>query len=118
LAEFSLTGLYQPGTRGFRSPEEVPGGTPDTYSDVYCVGILAFVALTARLPVDPSGAEDAYFRRLMQQQPAPVKTLRPDLDDEFAAIIDRCMNRQPARRYLDAPELLGALGKLTSGAES
>jgi eukaryotic-like serine/threonine-protein kinase len=46
-----------------------------------------------------------------------VKTLRPDLDDEFAAIIDRCLNRQPARRYLDAAELLDALGKLTPGAK-
>lgn len=118
LAEFSLTGLYQPGTPGFRSPEQVPGGTPDTYSDVYCVGILAFAVLTGRFPVDPSGAEDAYFKRLVQQQPTPVKTLRPDLDEEFAAIIDRCLNRQPARRYLDADELLGALGKLTPGAES
>lgn len=113
LAEFSLTGLFQPGTPGFRSPEQVPGGSPDTYSDVYCVGILAFVALATRLPIDSSGAEDAYFRRLVQQQPVPVKALRPDLDDEFAAIVDRCLNRQPARRYLDAAELLEALGKLT-----
>lgn len=117
LAEFSLTGLYQPGTAGFRSPEQVPGGAPDTYSDVYCVGILAFAALTGRLPVDPSGAEDAYFKRLVQQQPVPVKSLRPDLDGNFAAIIDRCLNRQPARRYLDAAELLDALGKLTPDAK-
>jgi serine/threonine protein kinase len=117
LAELSLTGLYQPGTPGFRSPEQVPGGAPDTYSDVYCVGILAFAALTAELPVDPCGAEDAYFKRLVQQQPVSVKTLRSDLDDEFAAIIDRCLNRQPARRYLDAAELLDALGKLTPSGQ-
>lgn len=118
LAEMSLTGLYQPGTPGFRSPEQVPGGIPDTYSDIYGVGILGFAALTATAPIDPSGAEDAYFKRLVEQQPAPVKTLRPDVDDEFAAIIDRCLNRQPARRYLDAAELLDALATLTSGGTS
>ena len=116
LAEMSLTGLYQPGTPGFRSPEQVPGGTPDTYSDIYGVGILVFCALTATLPIDPSGAEDAYFRRLTEQQPVPVKTLRPDLDDIFAMIIDQCLNRQPARRYLDAAELLEALAALTGGS--
>lgn len=115
LAEMSLTGVYQPGTPGFRSPEQVPGGTPDTYSDIYGVGILAFVALTATVPIDPSGAEDDYFKRLVQQQPAGVKTLRPDLDDEFAAIIDRCLDRQPARRYLDAAELMDALSAVNSG---
>ncbi|MBF6226035.1 serine/threonine protein kinase [Nocardia abscessus] len=115
LAEMSLTGLYQPGTAGFRSPEQVPGGTPDTFSDIYGVGILGFVVLTGRYPIDPSGAEDEYFRRLVQQQPAPVKTLRPDLDDAFAMIIDCCLNRQPARRYLDAAELLEALDEVTTG---
>lgn len=112
LAELSLTGVYQPGTPGFRSPEQVPGGAPDTYSDIYCVGVLAYLALTARFPIDPAGAEDAYFQRLTQQQPAPIKSSRADLDDGFAAIIDRCLNRQPARRYLDADELLDAVNGL------
>ena len=116
LAEMSLTGIYQPGTPGFRSPEQVPGGTPDTYSDIYGVGILAFAALTATVPIDPSGAEDAYFKRLAEQQPVPIKSLRPDIDDEFAAVIDRCLNRQPARRYLDASELLDALASLSAGS--
>lgn len=116
LAEMSLTGIYQPGTPGFRSPEQVPGGTPDTYSDIYGVGILAFAALTATVPIDPGGAEDAYFKRLAEQQPVPIKSLRPDIDDEFAAVIDRCLNRQPARRYLDASELLDALASLSAGS--
>ena len=70
---------------------------------------MAYLALTARFPIDPAGAEDAYFQRLTQQQPAPIKSSRADLDDGFAAIIDRCLNRQPARRYLDADELLDAV---------
>lgn len=111
LAELSLTGLYQPGTAGFRSPEQVTGGTPEPYSDIYGVGILGYYALTGQLPVDPrGGSEEDYFRRLREQQPAPVKDLRPDLDDAFAGIIDRCLDRQPARRYIDAAELLDELG--------
>src|SRR5207248_2317702 len=41
LAKTALTGLYQPGTHGFRSPEHVPGGEPTPASDVFCLGILA-----------------------------------------------------------------------------
>ncbi|MGW0252517.1 serine/threonine-protein kinase [Nocardia goodfellowii] len=110
LAELSVTGLYQPGTRGFRSPEQVTGGTPEPYSDIYGVGILAYYVLSGELPVDPSGDESAYFRRLIEQQPAPIQTHRPDLDDDFAGVIDRCLERQPTRRYLDAAELLDDLG--------
>jgi serine/threonine protein kinase len=116
LAEMSLTGLYQPGTPGYRSPEQVPGGTPDTYSDVYGIGILAFVALTGTFPIDPNGAEDDYFKRLVQQQPKRLKSLRSDIDDEFGAIIDRCLDRQPARRFLDAAELLSTLAILNDGS--
>ncbi|MFR9770087.1 serine/threonine-protein kinase [Nocardia sp. SC052] len=110
LTELSLTGLYQPGTPGYRSPEQVTGGNPEPYSDIYGVGILGYSVLTGQLPVDPRGNEEDYFRRLREQQPAPVKNLRPDLDDDFAGIIDRCLDRQPARRYLDAAELLEELG--------
>jgi len=112
LSELSITGLYQPGTPGFRSPEQVPGGEPQPYSDIFGAGILVYLALTGHYPIDPRGAEDDYAKRLVEQQAPPVKTFRPDLDDDFAAVIDRCLSRQPARRYLDADELLDALRAL------
>jgi serine/threonine-protein kinase len=46
LLKQSLTGIFQPGTAGFRSPEHVPSGRPIPASDIFCVGILAFVAAT------------------------------------------------------------------------
>jgi serine/threonine protein kinase len=109
LAKASITGLYQPGTPGFRSPEHVPGGTPGTSSDVYGVGILAFAALTAALPIDPSGEEDDYYRRLRETNAPAIASLRSDIPDSLADVIDMCLDRQPARRYLDAEELLDAL---------
>ncbi|MYW71072.1 serine/threonine protein kinase [Pseudonocardia sp. SID8383] len=113
LAAASITGVYQPGTRGFRSPEHLPGATPDTYSDVYAVGILAYIAATTYFPVDHRGAEDEYYERLRAGAVVPVNHHRPDLPAEIALIIDTCLHRQPARRYLDATELLAAL---TAGA--
>ena len=117
LRDLSITGLYQPGTPGFRSPEHVPGGVPGTYSDVFCVGILAYAALTARLPVDPSGEEAGYFARLRELQAPSVASHRPDIPAEVSELLDTCLDRQPARRYLDAQELETAaretLGVLT-----
>jgi serine/threonine-protein kinase len=112
LARTALTGTYQPGTAGFRSPEHVPGGDPTPASDIFGIGILAFLARTGRLPVDHSGGDNAYFSRLVNEQAPPIQAIDPSVGDDLASIVDRCLQRQPARRYLDGAELLTALEKI------
>lgn len=112
LAKTSITGMYQPGTPGYRTPEHVPDGEPTPASDVFGLGILAYQALTATLPVLPGGDESEYHRRLREEQAPSAALARPDLSAEQAALVDRMLQRQPARRYLDATELLQALAEL------
>lgn len=116
LAKTALTGQFQPGTPGFRSPEHVPGGEPIPASDVYAVGILAFYALTGEFPIDPAGPDHAYNERLLRSQAPSVRSLRVDVAEALADVVDTCLQRQPARRYLDGEELRAAvLGKRGSG---
>jgi len=115
LNRTSITGLFQPGTAGFLSPEHaVMGGRVTPASDVFCLGILAFLGLVGRLPV-PVGADmNDYRRRLLSMTPTALRTSRPDLSHGAAAVIDRCLLPQPARRYLDAAEVVGAVKALTA----
>jgi serine/threonine protein kinase len=87
----------------------VPGGSPTPASDIFGIGILGFFALTGQLPVPYEGDEAQYWERLRGGEAPRVQTVRSDLPDDLAAIIDRCLQRQPARRYLDAMELLADL---------
>ncbi|WP_106298803.1 serine/threonine-protein kinase [Knoellia remsis] len=107
LEKTALTGNYQPGTDGFRSPEHVPGGECVPASDIFALGILAFYALTGELPVD-AGAPD-YQVKLTSVQAPSVRTKRLDVSQPLARVVDRCLQLQPARRYLDGPELLSDL---------
>jgi serine/threonine-protein kinase len=91
------------------SPEHVPGGQPIPASDVFGLGILSFQALTDALPVTFEGDEDAYYRELRESQVQPIRGIRPDVPAPLADIVDRCLQRQAARRYIDAAELLAAL---------
>ncbi|MGR0220871.1 serine/threonine-protein kinase [Agromyces sp. ZXT2-6] len=100
-----ITGVYQPGTPGFRSPEHIPGGDPTPASDVFCLGILAFWLRTGELPIDPGGTQYAYDQRLAREQAASISTIDPTVAPDLAMIIDRCLQRQPARRFLDGQEL-------------
>jgi len=110
LLKQTLTGLFQPGTPGYRSPEHVPAGQPIPASDIFCLGILAFRTVTGRLPVDPTGiAEDEYNRKLREDQVESLATAEPGFNPSMCEVVDRCLNRQPARRYLDAQELLADL---------
>jgi len=106
LERTALTGVFQPGTPGYLSPEHLPGATPTSSSDIFSLGVLAFIALTGRFPVDP-GAVD-YHARLRVVDVPPIQTLA-SVSDELGAIIDKCLKRQPARRYLDGTELLDSL---------
>ena len=109
LAKSALTGSFQPGTLGWRSPEHVPGGEPIPASDIFALGILAYYALTKTFPIDPNCTQAEYDRRLVETQSPPVKQLAPKISDDLAAVIDRCLQRQSARRFLDGAELLTEL---------
>ncbi|GAB3245338.1 serine/threonine-protein kinase [Arthrobacter pigmenti] len=105
LEKTALTGAFQPGTPGWRSPEHVPGGDPIPASDIFALGILAFYALSGRFPIDPSGNPADYDRALVEQQAPGISTIVPGVSAELSDVIDTCLNRQPARRYLDGTEM-------------
>jgi serine/threonine protein kinase len=116
LAKTALTGHFQPGTEGFYSPEHVPGGRPTPASDIFAVGILAFLALTRRLPVEVGSGGADYHVRLRTGACDDVASLRTDISPELAGIVNRCLQRQSARRYLDGAELSDAIGAARGGA--
>lgn len=115
LAKTALTGAFQPGTPGWRSPEHVPGGDPTPASDIFALGILAFYALSGRFPIDPNGNQADYDRALVEQQAPGISTIVPGVSVELSEVIDTCLNRQPARRYLDGNELSAALEEMGAG---
>jgi len=109
LAKAAITGVYQPGTRNYLSPEHLPGGSPLPASDVFGLGILAYQALTGSVPIAYSGDDSDYFNRLRTTQAPSIAAAPLDVPEDLARIVDTCLQRQPARRYLDAGELLDAL---------
>lgn len=111
LAKSALTGVFQPGTPGHRSPEHIPGGDIQPVSDIFALGILAYQALTGALPIDPSGPEDDYYRRLRDHDSPLIESSCHDIPTPLRDVINRCLKRQPARRFLDGLELLEELEK-------
>lgn len=117
LTKAALTGYYQPGTPGWRSPEHVPGGNPVPASDIFSLGILLYYALTGSFPIDPFVDDAEYDQALASTQAPPVSASRTGLSKDLSDLVDRCLQRQSARRFIDGRELLSqlqALGKASA----
>jgi serine/threonine protein kinase len=95
------------GTPLYAAPE-VWVGTNDARSDIYSLGLVLHELCTgapARGTIDKNGGyRDPAFR-----DPAPLATRVPDLPALFAEVVDRCLERDPERRYASAVELHAAL---------
>jgi eukaryotic-like serine/threonine-protein kinase len=110
IGRSTLTGLAQPGTVGYLSPEHVSQTVrPSFASDVFCIGILAFECLTGDVPI-PFRGDLVDYASVLRTRPAPrIGTLRPDLSEQQQRLVDVCLERQAARRFQDASELLNEL---------
>ncbi|HEY8312430.1 MAG TPA: serine/threonine-protein kinase, partial [Gemmatimonadaceae bacterium] len=99
------------GTPQFMSPEQAAGEKVDARSDLYSLGVVAFFAVTGRLPFDAESAT-AVMAMHLTQPPPKIAPLRPDLPPGLCAAIDRCLEKDPAARFESGEVLAAALDPL------
>ena len=88
-------GMYL-GTPTYMSPEQGGGQELTDKSDVYSLGILAFELLAGRPPFE--GQPVAVMAAHVNQVPPRVDTLRDGVSPEMATLIEKCLEKDPARR--------------------
>ena len=105
------------GTLPYMSPEQLRTEEVDARSDLWTVGILLYELVTGGHPL----AYHTVFELLdigESEDPMPsVRDKRPDVG-ALGAIIDRCLQKQRAKRYGSAAELVAALEALTRGGKA
>lgn len=90
------------GTPKYAAPEQLLGQAPTAASDVYAFGCMAFEALNGEVPF-PHAATDRGRRDV--QVKLPVWTHARGIAKDFVAIVNRCLEKDPADRYPDANAL-------------
>jgi tetratricopeptide (TPR) repeat protein/TolB-like protein len=108
-AEHTLT---QPGdivgTPSYMSPEQIEGGAITPATDIYALGIVIYEMLTGKLPFAADTPLATAMKRL--NEPAPhLRTLLPNADAKWDAVIARCLERHPAQRFASTDEIARAL---------
>ncbi|MEO7043045.1 MAG: protein kinase [Gemmatimonadaceae bacterium] len=101
------------GTPQFMSPEQAAGEKVDGRSDLYSLGVVAFFAVTGRLPFNADSVT-AVMAMHITQPPPKVASLRADLPPGLCAAIDRCLDKDPVKRFASGEELAASLDALRS----
>lgn len=102
-----FVGSYQ-----YASPEVLSGLQPDQRSDVYQLGLLAYILLTGNiLPFGKSLQEIA--RKLMVERLPSPSVIRPDVPLKLDSCIVKAMERNPEDRFSSVSEFRDVLDDIT-----
>jgi serine/threonine-protein kinase len=94
------------GTPAYMSPEQASGrrSLVGPVSDVYSLGCVLYFALSGRSPFIAETPMDLVMQ-VIEQDPAPLRTLRPGLDRDLEMIVIRCLQKPMDLRYESADAL-------------
>jgi serine/threonine protein kinase len=92
------------GTAGYMSPEQVQGQDVDHRSDIFSLGVVLYEAFTGQLPFK-GVHETALAYEIVNVDPAPMSSIKPDIDPGLDAILLDCLEKDPKERCQSVAEV-------------
>ncbi|HJS74140.1 MAG TPA: SUMF1/EgtB/PvdO family nonheme iron enzyme, partial [Vicinamibacteria bacterium] len=96
------------GTVHYMSPEQASAGAVDHRSDQFSLGIVLYELLSGQRPFEGSTAATVISSILRDPAP-PVRSLRPEVSEELASNLHRCLEKDRGARFPSVAELRRAL---------
>lgn len=105
------------GTLRYMSPEQARGDPQliDERTDVYALGVISYELLTGRMPYDVPSEIGAALAAVLQSEPRPAGSLRPELRGPVEAILDKALRKNPDDRYPTAEDMAADLRRHLAG---
>ena len=110
IADPEATGVT--GTPEYMSPEQVRGLPLDCRSDIYSTGVVLYEVFTGSLPFEGDSPLAVVLQHVGVPAPHP-RSKNPWIEPRVAAILMRCLEKDPAARFQIMGELYVALAKVT-----
>src|SRR3984893_11390889 len=102
------------GTLPYMAPEQLRGEPADTRTDIWAAGAVLYEMATARRPFEEK-VPTALAGDIIHKAPPPPRSLRQELSAKLEAVILKCLEKEPPKRYQSARELESDLQRVSTG---
>jgi len=102
------------GTPFYLSPEQIQGKKIDPRSDIYSLGATLYELVTGEPPFKGDSPLEILYQHINQKAKSLAKMV-PQVDPVIERIISRCIQKDPARRFQKAEEIVAELGEQSGG---
>ena len=99
------------GTLPYMSPEQLRGSAVDHRTDIFSLGVVVYEMATGLRPFRGNSSMEI-SSSILRDTPRPVTEVRSDLPNALERILERCLAKEAAERYVTARELREALERL------
>lgn len=96
------------GTPEYMAPEQSQGKPVDQRVDLYALGLILYESLTGRRAFSGATPVEIALKQLKEKPLSPRKFL-PTTPAHLEAVVLRCLEKDPSRRFASAAELLRTL---------
>jgi serine/threonine-protein kinase len=100
------------GTAAYMSPEQAEGRAVDARSDVFSFGSVLYEMLTGRRAFGGNSVFST-MAAILRDDPVPAGRITHDVPGDLERIVQRCLEKDPARRFQSMAELRQVFQRLT-----
>ena len=96
------------GTPSYMSPEQATAQEIDGRSDLFSLGTTLYQLLAGKLPFTGDSVPNIMYQ-ITREKHASLTTIRPDINPRLCRIIDKALQKDPAKRYQTGQTMANAL---------
>lgn len=103
------------GSPYYMSPEQVSGERDvDARTDLYSLGMTAYLLLTGRLPFDEDSNLFRIFQTVIETEVPPLRSFNSDIPEAIASVVEKALRKPRGERYQSAKAMRVALDAAVS----